>query len=72
MTIVLPLAWITGQKPLERAAAWLNRITGEAPEWNEKSLDPLKKAGFMVNWEMIDFSSSKVLMVRMVKPNSPD
>jgi ubiquinone/menaquinone biosynthesis C-methylase UbiE len=70
MAIMVPLVWITGKKPLERAAAWLNRISGEAPEWNEKSLDPIKKAGFMVSWKMIDFGSSKILMVRMVKPGS--
>ncbi len=66
--IMLPLAWITGKKPLERTAAWINRITGEAPEWNEKSLEPLKNAGFTVSWEMIEFDSSKALLIRMDKP----
>ncbi len=65
--IMLPLAWITGRKPLERTVAWINRITGEAADWNEKSLDPLRKAGFMVSWELIEFDTSKVLLVRMVK-----
>jgi hypothetical protein len=52
---------------LERAAAWVNHITGEAPEWNEKSLEPLKKSGFEVNWEMINFNSSKILIIQMEK-----
>jgi ubiquinone/menaquinone biosynthesis C-methylase UbiE len=64
---MLPMAWITGRRPLERLAAWVNRITGEAPEWEEKSLEPLKKIGFEVRWEMINFSSSKVLIIRMLK-----
>ncbi len=65
--IILPLAWITGRKPLERAAAWLNRTTGEAPEWDERVLEPLLKAGFGVSWEMVEFDSSKVLVIRMIK-----
>jgi hypothetical protein len=30
--VLLPLAWITGGSPLERLAAWLFRITGQAPK----------------------------------------
>ena len=26
----------------ERLVAWVNRITGEAPEWDERVLEPLK------------------------------
>ena len=70
MAVMLPLAWITGRKPLERVVAWLNRITGESPEWHEQSLEPLKKAGFKVDWEMIDFGSSKILVIRMIKSTS--
>jgi ubiquinone/menaquinone biosynthesis C-methylase UbiE len=66
--IILPLAWITGRKPLQRAVAWLNRITGEAPEWNESSLEPLKNLGFIVSWEMINLHSSKVLIIQLLKP----
>jgi ubiquinone/menaquinone biosynthesis C-methylase UbiE len=67
VAIMLPLAWITGQKPLERAMAWLTHAIGESPEWHEESLEPLKNAGFNVDWEMIDLSSSKILVIRMVK-----
>jgi ubiquinone/menaquinone biosynthesis C-methylase UbiE len=66
--IILPLAWITGRKPLQQAVAWLNRITGEAPEWNESSLEPLKNLGFIVSWEMINLHSSKVLIIQLLKP----
>jgi SAM-dependent methyltransferase len=66
--VILPLAWITGRKPLERAIAWLNRITGEAPEWDEVSLEPLKKLGFDICWEMIDNGTSKILIIQLTKP----
>jgi len=67
VVIMAPLAWITGRKPLERLAAWVNHITGEAPEWDAKSLEPLKKLGFEVSWEMINFKTSKILIIRMQK-----
>jgi SAM-dependent methyltransferase len=70
--VILPVAWITGRKPLERLVAWLNRITGEAPEWDEKALEPLKKIGFDVNWEMINYSSSKILIIQLIKPLTHD
>lgn len=65
--VILPLAWITGRRPLERAAAWVNRVTGEAPEWDEKALEPLKNQGFNISWEMINFSSSKILIIQLSK-----
>jgi ubiquinone/menaquinone biosynthesis C-methylase UbiE len=67
VAIMLPLAWITGRKPLERLTAWVNRITGEAPEWDERILEPIKTAGFEISWDMLDFKTSKYLIVRMYK-----
>jgi SAM-dependent methyltransferase len=65
--VIIPFAWITGRTPWHRLAAWINRISGEAPLWDEISLDPLKNAGFEVGWEMIDFSSSKIVIIQMIK-----
>jgi ubiquinone/menaquinone biosynthesis C-methylase UbiE len=67
VAIILPLAWITGQKPLERLVAWVNRFAGETPEWNENSLAPLKTSGFIVSWEMNKFNTSKILIIRLQK-----
>jgi SAM-dependent methyltransferase len=67
LVVIIPMAWITGNKPMERAAAWLNHITGEASVWDEKHLDPLKTMGFDVDWEMLSFASSKLLLIRLVK-----
>ena len=64
---ILPMAWITGKKPLHRLFAWINRITGKAPEWNEKSLEPWRNCGFDMSWEMIHMVSSKALLVKMRK-----
>jgi len=67
MALILPVAWITGRKPWEWLVAWINRITGEAPDWNPGVLEPLKEAGFDVSWEMIDFSNSKIVLIRLRK-----
>ncbi len=68
--IILPLAWITGRKPWERLAAWVNRITGEAPHWDERVLEPLKNQGFDVHWEILELVSSQVLLIRLQKSTS--
>jgi ubiquinone/menaquinone biosynthesis C-methylase UbiE len=65
--IILPIAWITGRKPWERLAAWVNRVTGEAPEWDGKILEPLTAAGFTQRWEILEFASSKLLLVFLQK-----
>ncbi|PWB53081.1 MAG: hypothetical protein C3F13_10720 [Anaerolineales bacterium] len=67
ITVILPLGWVTGHKPAERLAAWINHLTNEAPEWNEKALDPWKGGGFDISWEMVDFNASKILVIKMVK-----
>jgi ubiquinone/menaquinone biosynthesis C-methylase UbiE len=51
--IVLPVAWITGKRLLDRGAAALFRVTRQAPEWDEKWLEPFSKAGFKTRVEMI-------------------
>jgi ubiquinone/menaquinone biosynthesis C-methylase UbiE len=64
--VIVPMAWITGSKPLERIAAWVFRITGEtaAPE----NLLPAIKArftagGFEVRHEMAEAPGSRVLVL---------
>ncbi|MFZ2098106.1 MAG: methyltransferase domain-containing protein [Anaerolineales bacterium] len=65
--LILPFAWITGHTPWHRLAAWVNRISGEAPALDERALDPLKEAGFAVGWEMKDFGSSEIVLIHLVK-----
>ena len=65
--VVLPVAWITGRKPWERFAAWINHITGQAPEWDPIVLQPVKDLGFEVASQVIDLGSSKVLLILLTK-----
>jgi ubiquinone/menaquinone biosynthesis C-methylase UbiE len=44
--VVLPVAWITGQNWMERAAAWLFRVTGQSEDWDTRMLVPFLDAGF--------------------------
>jgi len=55
--IVLPAAWITGKRLSDRGTAALFRVTGQAPEWDEKWLEPFSKAGFKTRVEMIQQKS---------------
>ncbi len=66
--IVLPVAWLTGTGPLDRFAAWLFRVTGQAPsEFSEEAtarlIKPFAEAGFQVETEQLVKNSSRVLIV---------
>jgi ubiquinone/menaquinone biosynthesis C-methylase UbiE len=65
--IILPLAWITGKRPLERLAAWLFRVTGEAPsktgELNPELKSLFARAGFDVSKEIVQQESSLLLFI---------
>lgn len=65
--IILPIAWITGGCWYERLASWLFRITGQAPEWDDYFLEPLKSAGFQVEISRQSIRSSIVLIIRAAK-----
>lgn len=73
--IILPLAWITGDKWWDRLAAWLFRITGQAPSFDpitdkENGIVPisfLQEFGFQVSSEFIHLESSTVLLIKAVK-----
>jgi ubiquinone/menaquinone biosynthesis C-methylase UbiE len=66
--IVLPAAWIIGQKLMERYAAALFRVTGQAPSEpvdiiSERLKQPFMEAGFEVQVEQVEVKSSLVLVV---------
>ena len=73
--IILPVAWITGEKWWDRLAAWLFRLTGQAPSfdptWDEDNaivpISFLQEFGFQVSSEIIHLESSKVLLIKAVK-----
>jgi ubiquinone/menaquinone biosynthesis C-methylase UbiE len=65
--IILPMAWITGTRPLERLASWLFRVTGEAPgkpgnisaDLRERFL----RLGFAAHSEIVKQKRSRVLVI---------
>jgi ubiquinone/menaquinone biosynthesis C-methylase UbiE len=70
--ILLPVAWITGAGLLDKFAAWLFRITGQAPSNLSQEIinhfsDPFIEAGFQVQTEQLEVKSSLVLIVIVEK-----
>jgi ubiquinone/menaquinone biosynthesis C-methylase UbiE len=66
--VVLPVAWITGQKLMERFAAGLFRVTGQVPSdpvevISERLKEPFAEVGFRVKIERVEVKSSLVLIV---------
>lgn len=66
--IILPIAWIVGGSPLEKAAAWLFAFTRQVPaspeEWLRGSLEqPLRAAGFRVEVNRVCAMQSIALIV---------
>jgi ubiquinone/menaquinone biosynthesis C-methylase UbiE len=61
--VVLPVAWLTGDDWLERLAAKLFHITGQAPEWNERFLEPFTRVGFFTSAERRNFTSSELIVI---------
>ena len=61
--IILALAWITGEKCLERAAGGLFRITGQSPEWEDRFLEPVRDAGFLAHVDWVDLKTSRLAII---------
>jgi ubiquinone/menaquinone biosynthesis C-methylase UbiE len=64
--VILPTAWITGNGRLERLAAWLFKVTGEAgavgtllPGMRKR----LREAGFEVRHLLVEQPGSRVLVI---------
>ncbi len=65
--LVLPVAWITGRRPMERLLAWVNRIAGQAPDWDPVVLEPVKDIGFEPSSQVINLPNSKVMLLHLAK-----
>lgn len=66
--IVVPAAWIVGRKLLDRSAAWLFRVTGQAPlsppeVVSERMRPAFEAAGFKTDFITIEMHASLVLVV---------
>lgn len=69
--VIVPFAWITGIRPLERFTAWLMRVSGEVPgkpgfmpaAWQIQ----LSACGFELSRELISLPRSQVLLLSAKK-----
>lgn len=71
--IVIPAAWIVGTRFLDRSAAWLFKVTGQAPSSPQNNislrLKPLfENAGFDLETQTLEIGSSVVLLLLASKP----
>jgi len=67
--VVLAVAWITGRRLHQRAAGWLFKATGQAPAWDDRSLEPVIHKGFTVQVERVSLANSQLLILLINKPN---
>lgn len=65
--IVLPYAWITGRNWYKRLAAWIFRITGQAPEWNNKFEGTFQLMGFDATVHKVELDSSELPIITATK-----
>lgn len=72
--IVLPVAWVTGEGMLDKFAAWLFRVTGQAPpeigQTYARLTQPFLLAGFQVETKLVAAKSSRVLIIIARKANA--
>jgi len=65
--VIVPMAWISGSRPLERFMAWLLRLVGETPgkpgQLPAAVRERLKQAGFSVESKLVEMKGSRVLVV---------
>lgn len=73
--IVVAGAWITGEKLFDRLAAWLFRVTGQAPfesiselkKWYSREIERIQTIQFHIELELIELETSEVLLVHAKK-----
>lgn len=70
--VVLPAAWITGRKLMERYVAGLFRVTGQSPSdpvdvVSARLKEPFSMAGFQVEIHQVEVKSSLLLVVNAGK-----
>lgn len=69
LLVTIPLAWIKSSTLIDRAAAWLFKVTGQAPPWDPDWLLPFENAGFQVRISQVDIRQSVVLVITAYKPD---
>ena len=84
--VILPFAWITGKRWLERLAAWLFQVTGQSPglpadgeipsgihgQWVSSLVDSAKQLGFFVTFHKVSLRTSCVMIILAEKVSIPE
>lgn len=65
--IVLPMAWIQGNRLTDRFAKLLLSLDGQSYHLPKEGLQPLLNAGFTVKSEYLEIPDSQVLLIRATK-----
>jgi ubiquinone/menaquinone biosynthesis C-methylase UbiE len=69
--VIIPTAWITGGHQVERLAAWVFRVTGEAPgkphDLSVPTKNRINQAGFLVKSEVVETKGNQVLLIVATK-----
>ncbi len=71
--VILLAAWISGKSWLEKAAAFLFKITGQVPSADDhfqNLLQPFQAAGYVSRLGWVDQKNSRLLLVIAEKPQS--
>lgn len=71
--IILPIAWFTSKKAIYRLAAWLFRITLQAPQFapqqiGEQFCQMIRESGYQAEFEQIQKNHSLLLLIIATKP----
>ena len=61
--VILPIAWIRGRRWIDCLSAWLLRITGQSPEWDDRFLIPFRQAGFEVDLEKRVMGTTELIVI---------
>lgn len=81
--VILPYAWITGNRWLDQLAAWIFRVTGQAPsltpngdvpssihgEWIRRLVNTAQQLGYGINFHHVTLQTSCVLIILAEKGN---
>ena len=65
--IIIPVAWITGSSPIDRMAASIFRLLGQAPDWDDINLQPFREAGFIATVERREIPGSEILLIKALR-----
>jgi ubiquinone/menaquinone biosynthesis C-methylase UbiE len=66
--IVLPVAWITGKRAVDRFTSALFQITGQSPKWDPEWLSPFTSFGFDTEYEIVTKASWSLTIIVAYKP----